>query len=168
MELPDIRALHMRLQAEAGPLLGRGSLGRVYKGRLQFSLVAISNGTPLKYVPAYFRGQVEVGPLLGRGSFGRVYKGRWNSSLVAIKVVDHLASGASDGKLAAQEQRIAREALLSTSLSHPSARTRPLVASPLLIIALHSTPTVLIPARAYGLAPASLVSDEYWSCTSQV
>ena len=90
-------------------------------------------------MPAHLREQVEVGPLLGRGSFGRVYKGRWNSSLVAIKVVDHLASGASDGKLAAQEQRITREALLSTSLSHPSARARLLVAPPVLSLALHST-----------------------------
>ena len=139
----------------------------MYKGRLKSSLVAISNGTSLKYVPAYFCGQVEVGPLLGRGSFGRVYKGRWNSSLVAIKVVDHLASGASDGRLAAQEQRIAREALLSTSLSHPSARARPLVAPTLLSTALHSIPTLHIPVGAYGLASASLLSDVYWSCTSQ-
>ncbi|KAK9826363.1 hypothetical protein WJX81_002338 [Elliptochloris bilobata] len=64
--------------------------------------------------------QVEVGPLLGRGSFGRVYKGRWTSSLVAIKIVDHLAVNEGADKAAAEEQRVAREALLSASLSHPN------------------------------------------------
>lgn len=56
----------------------------------------------------------------GRGSFGRVYKGRWTSSLVAIKVVDHLAHNEGADKAAAEERRVAREALLSASLSHPN------------------------------------------------
>lgn len=70
---------------------------------------------------------MELGPLLGRGSFGRVYKGRWNSSLVAIKIVDHVAAGgpADAAKTALEDQRVAREALLSASLSHPSAPPGP-------------------------------------------
>ncbi len=70
---------------------------------------------------------MELGPLLGRGSFGRVYKGRWNSSLVAIKIVDHVAAGglADAAKAALEDKRVAREALLSASLSHPSAPPGP-------------------------------------------
>ena len=43
--------------------------------------------------------------------------GRWRSTLVAIKVVEH-APGMEMLSLA--EQKIEREALLATSLSHPN------------------------------------------------
>ena len=65
-------------------------------------------------------GRISFAALQGRGSFGRVYKGRWTSSLVAIKVVDYLAHNEGADKAAAEEQRVAREALLSASLSHPN------------------------------------------------
>ena len=39
---------------------------------------------------------------------------------MAIKVVDHLAHNEGADKAAAEEQRVAREALLSASLSHPN------------------------------------------------
>ena len=39
---------------------------------------------------------------------------------MAIKVVDHLAHNDGADKAAAEEQRVAREALLSASLSHPN------------------------------------------------
>ena len=62
--------------------------------------------------------------------YGKVYKARWKSSLVAVKVVEHShisksnsnspnpGSGKTDP--ASAEARIAREMLLSTSISHPN------------------------------------------------
>ena len=44
--------------------------------------------------------------------------GRWRSTLVAIKVVEH-SPGARES-LSLAEQKIEREALLATSLSHPN------------------------------------------------
>jgi len=70
--------------------------------------------------------QVEVGPLLGRGGYGRVFKGRWKGAVVAVKVVEHSAFGIDADTAAAEERRVARESLLSTSLSHPSAPHAPL------------------------------------------
>ncbi|KAK9842248.1 hypothetical protein WJX81_002584 [Elliptochloris bilobata] len=64
--------------------------------------------------------QVEVGPLLGRGGYGRVFKGRWKGAVVAVKVVEHSTFGADADIAAAEERRVARESLLSTSLSHPN------------------------------------------------
>ena len=46
------------------------------------------------------------------------YAGRWRSSLVAIKVVEHSPGMSESMSLA--EQKIEREALLATSLSHPN------------------------------------------------
>lgn len=44
--------------------------------------------------------------------------GRWRSTLVAIKVVEH-SPGISES-MSLAEQKIEREALLATSLSHPN------------------------------------------------
>ena len=44
--------------------------------------------------------------------------GRWRSTLVAIKVVEH-SPGVSES-MSLAEQKIEREALLATSLSHPN------------------------------------------------
>lgn len=41
--------------------------------------------------------------------------------MVAVKVVEHSTFGTDADTAAAEEQRVARESLLSTSLSHPSA-----------------------------------------------
>ncbi|BDA45748.1 probable mitogen-activated protein kinase kinase kinase 11 at C-terminar half [Coccomyxa sp. Obi] len=70
--------------------------------------------------------QVEIGPLLGRGGYGRVYKARWKSAMVAVKIVEHShfpkenpdRSPASDHTTS--DAKIAREMLLSTSISHPN------------------------------------------------
>lgn len=47
--------------------------------------------------------------------------GRWKGAVVAVKVVEHSAFGSDADTAAAEERRVARESLLSTSLSHPSA-----------------------------------------------
>ncbi|EIE22674.1 kinase-like protein [Coccomyxa subellipsoidea C-169] len=70
--------------------------------------------------------QVEIGPLLGRGGYGKVYKGRWKSAMVAVKIVEHShfpkdhpdRSPQSDPT--SSDAKIAREMLLSTSISHPN------------------------------------------------
>ena len=60
---------------ELGPLLGRGSYGRVYRGKHLGRPVAVkvgalcAGGSPV----ILLRGlSIQMGPLLGRGSYGRV------------------------------------------------------------------------------------------------
>ncbi len=63
--------------------------------------------------------------------YGKVFKARWKSTMVAVKVVEHShipksnsnsqsPGGGDKTDPASAEARIAREMLLSTSISHPN------------------------------------------------
>ena len=119
-------------QIEIGPMIGRGGehLGacmatarRPLDFRNRFWMVdQVLNSVPpqnLKMLTAY--------PLAG---YGKVFKARWKSTMVAVKVVEHShipksnsnsqGSGVDKSDPASAEARIAREMLLSTSISHPN------------------------------------------------
>ena len=115
--------LKMRLEGglegiEMGPILGRGSFGRGYKGtgpvahRSSTCLVPHAHrqlATPRLYMLSWdcFHGASSQHAVLSTA-------GRWQGALVAIKIVEHSLKGA------AAEIEGARESLLAASISHPN------------------------------------------------
>ena len=62
---------------------------------------------------------LKIGKLLGRGSYGRVHKARWKSATVAVKIIEHHSHG-SKTTSGGRRFSVARESLLSCSMSHPN------------------------------------------------
>lgn len=63
--------------------------------------------------------ELKLGPVLGRGSYGRVHRARWKAATVAVKIIEHHEQGSaisSGGK----RVNVGREAMLSTTISHPN------------------------------------------------